>query len=73
MHQRKEFLILLIFIDGQCVYCRLYCRYYEGKRICAGSISSYDGFVRNLDDLSGSEYALNLLTELGTRCIRQGL
>jgi len=25
-----------------------------------GSISSYDGFVRNLDDISGSEYAFNL-------------
>ncbi len=30
-----------------------------------GSVSSYDGFVRNLDDVSGSEYAFNLFNRNG--------
>lgn len=38
-----------------------------------GSISSYDGFVRNLDDLSGSEYALNLFNRVGNTVHQAGI
>lgn len=38
-----------------------------------GSISSYDGFVRNLDDASGSEYAFNLFDRDGTSVYQAGV
>ena len=38
-----------------------------------GSISSYDGFVRNLDDISGSEYAFNLFDREGTSIYHAGV
>lgn len=38
-----------------------------------GSVSSYDGFVRNLDDISGSEYAFNLFDREGTSVYQAGV
>lgn len=38
-----------------------------------GSISSYDGFVRNLDDVSGMKYALNLLDREGSSVYYAGV
>lgn len=38
-----------------------------------GSISSYDGFVRNLDDASGTEYAFNLFDRVGTAVYQAGV
>lgn len=38
-----------------------------------GSISSYDGFVRNLDDVSGTEYAFNLFDREGTSVYQAGV
>ena len=38
-----------------------------------GSISSYDGFIRNLDDVSGSEYAFNLFDRNGTTVYQAGV
>lgn len=39
----------------------------------AGSISSYDGFVRNLDDASGQEYAFNLFDKAGGSVYQAGV
>ncbi|MDE7202686.1 MAG: hypothetical protein K2O91_12485 [Lachnospiraceae bacterium] len=38
-----------------------------------GSISSYDGFVRNLDDISGWEYAFNLFNRDGDFLYQAGV
>lgn len=38
-----------------------------------GSISSYDGFVRNLDDVSGMEYAFNLFDRDGASVYQAGV
>lgn len=38
-----------------------------------GSISSYDGFVRNLDDASGLEYAFNLFDRVGGSVYQAGV
>lgn len=38
-----------------------------------GSISSYDGFVRNLDDVSGLEYAFNLFDRVGGSVYQAGV
>ena len=38
-----------------------------------GSVSSYDGFVRNLDDLSGSEYAFNIFNRVGNTVHQAGV
>lgn len=38
-----------------------------------GSISSYDGFIRNLDDVSGSEYAFNLFNRDGKSVHQAGV
>lgn len=38
-----------------------------------GSLSSYDGFVRNLDDASGSEYAFDLFKRDGAAIYRAGV
>ncbi|MDE6363916.1 MAG: hypothetical protein K2L86_06580 [Lachnospiraceae bacterium] len=39
----------------------------------SGSISSYDGFVRNLDDFSSSEYAFNLFNRVGNVVHQAGI
>lgn len=38
-----------------------------------GSVSSYDGFIRNLDDVSGSEYAFNLFDRDGKSVYQAGV
>lgn len=38
-----------------------------------GSISSYDGFIRNMDDVSGSEYAFNLFDRVGKAVYHAGI
>lgn len=38
-----------------------------------GSISSYDGYVRNLDDFSNSEYAFNLFNRVGNTVHQAGV
>jgi len=39
----------------------------------SGTISSYDGFVRNLDDVSGSEYAFNIFDRDGISIYQAGV
>lgn len=38
-----------------------------------GSVSSYDGFVRNMDDVSGWEYAFNLFDRVGASVYQAGV
>ena len=45
----------------------------EANGFVLGSVSSYDGFVRNLDNVSGTEYAFNLFDRDGVSVYQAGV